>query len=113
VKVELAINQEGFGACTVYREEGDPKCSGVVNAAGESRLLYHMKRILNAEGHRFIKTRMHKHGHLMSDMQQYIYDRHSGIAIYNGYWQIRGAEEDFNNDGKTVFAVENLKKEAA
>lgn len=95
----------------VYREDGDPKYYGVLNAAGESRLLYAIKNQLNAAGYDLIKKRMHKDGHLVSEMQQYLRvrkpsgDPEKDICIWNGYWQIRGIEEDFN-DGHTVLIVE-------
>ena len=95
----------------IYREAGDPNYYGIMNAAGESRLLYAIKKQLNANGWDLVKKRMHKDGHLMAEMQQYLRTRKpSGnpdkdIYIYNGYWQIRGAEEDFN-DGHVVLIVE-------
>lgn len=95
----------------VYWESGDPKYYGIINAAGESRLLYAIKNQLNAVGWDLIKKRMHKDGHLMAEMQQYLRTRKptgnpdKDIYIYNGFWQIRGAEEDFNA-GHTVLLVE-------
>lgn len=106
MKVEIRNND-----CVVTREKGDPICSGIVNAAGESRLLYHIKNILNKQGYDLIKKRMWKDGHLMDDMQQYLRTRKpSGdpkkdIYIWNTYWLIRGAEEDFNTNGETTFGV--------
>ena len=95
----------------VYRESTDPKYYGVMNAAGESRLLYAIKNQLNKDGWDLIKKRMHKDGHLMAEMQQYLRTRKptgnpdKDIYIYNGFWQIRGAEEDFNA-GNLVLIVE-------
>lgn len=95
----------------VIREPGDPKYYGVLNAAGESRLLYAIKNQLNNQGFDLIKKRMHKDGHLVSEMQQYLRTRkptgnsNKDICIYNGFWQIRGAEEDFNQ-GQVVLLVE-------
>jgi hypothetical protein len=43
MKVELIGH-----SCIVTKEPGDPHFSGRINAAGESRLLYHIKKILNA-----------------------------------------------------------------
>ena len=107
MKVEIKKN-----ACIVTKEPGDPNFSGVVNAAGESRLLYHVKKILNDQGYDLIKKRMHKDGHLVSDMQQYLRTRkktgdpQKDIYIYNSYWQVEGAEEPFNKDGKVTLTVE-------
>ena len=95
------------------REPGDPKCHGVQNAKGESRLLHHIKLILNKRGYNLVKVRMAKDGNLVDDMQQYLrpaglhpVSKKTNIAIYNGNWAIRGAEEDFNKDGKTVLMVQ-------
>jgi len=60
---------------TIIREEGDPKFYGVVSARGESNLLYRIKRVLNCNGFDLIKKRMHKDGHLVDDMQQYLRTR--------------------------------------
>jgi hypothetical protein len=107
MKVEIMDN-----TCVVTKEEGDPRFSGKVYSAGESRLLYHIKLNLNAQGYDLIKKRMYKDGHLVDDTQQYLRTRKpSGapdkdIYIWNTYWQIRGAEVDFNECGKTTFGVE-------
>lgn len=94
----------------VEREEGDPKFYGVVNAAGESRLLYHVKKTLNERGYDLIKKRMWKDGHLVDDRQQYLRTRsHTSdtphIYIWNDRWMIVGAEEDYNEKGKTRLHV--------
>jgi hypothetical protein len=98
-------------ACTVTKEPGDPHFSGVVNAAGESRLLYHIKKILNAQGYDLIKKRMWKDGHLMDDMQQYLRTRKKSgdpkkdIYIWNGCWAIQGANDYLNRDGHVILRV--------
>ncbi len=86
----------------VYREKGDKAYYGVINAAGESALLYAIKKLLNLQGYDLIKKRMHKDGHLVSEMQQYLRTRKpSGnpdkdIYISNSQWCIEGAEIDYN-----------------
>lgn len=97
-------------ALEVTREEGDPRFSGVVNGAGESRLLYHIKNQLNDEGYDLIKKRMYKDGHMMDDMQQYLRTRNMKkgqpfIYIFNANWSMRGAEEYLNQCGKVSLAV--------
>jgi hypothetical protein len=98
-------------ACIVTKEPGDPRFSGVVNAAGESRLLYHVKKILNQQGYDLIKKPMHKDGHLMSDLQQYLRTRkktgipEKDIYIYNANWNVEGAEAPLNRDGQVVLTV--------
>ena len=106
MKVEIKGN-----ACIVTREPGDPRFTGVVNAAGESRLLYHVKNELNKQGYDLIKKRMWRDGHLVDDLQQYLRTRkrtgdpHKDIYIYNTSWACCGAEEAFNERGKTTLFV--------
>ncbi len=86
----------------VFRELGDKAFYGIVNAKGESALLYAIKKHLNERGYDLIKKRMCKDGHLVDDMQQYLRPRKpSGnsikdIYIYNGSWAIEGAEKRYN-----------------
>lgn len=107
MKVEINGHQ-----CIVTKEPEDPKFSGRINAAGESRLLYHVKNILNKKGYNLIKKRMHKDGHLVSDMQQYLRTKkktgtpEKDIYIYNSQWQIEGADDILNRDGKVILSVE-------
>lgn len=98
--------------CKVTAEPGDPKFYGIVNGAGESKLLHHIKKILNAQGFDLIKKRMWKDGHLMDDMQQYLRTRKKSgdplkdIYIWNGRWAIQGANDYLNQDGHVLLSVE-------
>lgn len=94
----------------VKREETDLKYYGTINAAGESKLLYAIKKQLNAQGYDLIKKRMWHDGHLVDDMQQYLRTRKKGsgkadIQIYNPIWAIRGANDDFNN-GEVILTID-------
>ena len=95
----------------VTREPNDPRFHGVRNAAGESRLLYHIKNLLNQQGYNLIKKRMSKDGHMVDEMQQYLRparipkDPRKNVAIMNDYWVIRGIEEDLNRTGETRLRV--------
>ena len=86
----------------VTREAGDPKYYGTLNAAGESRLLYAIKKKLNGMGFDLIKKRMWKDGHLVDGMQQYLRARKAtgyrdkDIALYNMSWAIDGLNDRFN-----------------
>ena len=94
MKVELKEN-----ICVITREKGDLKFYGVVNAAGESKLLHHIKLKLNEQGHKVIKKRMHKDGHLVDEMQQYLVTKKGyepSFMIHNSNWAIEGAEVEFN-----------------
>ena len=92
----------------VTKEPGDIRCSGVVGGKGESRLLHLIKKQLNAQGFDLIKKRMWKDGHLMDDLQQYLRTRKKSgdpkkdIYIWNGMWNIRGADEYLNRDGQVI-----------
>ena len=110
--MKIALNKN---CCIVEREKSDPKFYGDYMAKGESLLLNFLKKELNKQGYDFIKKRMWKDGHLVDEIQQYIRERkvvktkdgNRMLAIYNTFWQIRGANEDFN-DGKVILGIENL-----
>lgn len=101
----------GRRTLTAIREPGDPNYYGTRNAAGESRLLYAIRRKLNAAGSDFIKKRMCKDGHLVDDLQQYLRTRRPSspglhAMIWNPSWAIRGANDEWNEHGSAVFALE-------
>lgn len=99
--------------CVVEREPGDPKFTGVKDAKGESRLLYHVQKELKKQGYDFIKKRMWKDGHLVSSLQQYLRERNKNgdrcLAIWNSDWDILRSEESFNRKGVTYFSVIDMK----
>lgn len=99
-------------ALEVIKEPGDLRFSGRVNAAGESRLLYHIKKQLNKTGFDLIKKHCWRDGHLMDNYQQYLRTRkpsgdpEKDIYIYSGFFAIEGAEEVLNRTGTVSFLVE-------
>lgn len=102
LKTKIMKLQFNGNCLTVTREDTDQKFYGIINGAGESKLLYAIKNELNRMGYDLIKKRMWKDGHLVDDMQQYLRTRKKGagkadIYIYSNFWAIRGANEDFNN----------------
>jgi hypothetical protein len=107
--MKLTMNEHSL---EVIKEPGDPRFSGIVNAAGESRLLYHIKKQLNAQGYDLIKKHCCKDGHLMDSYQQYLRTRkpsgdpEKDIYIYSGFFAIEGAEEALNRNGSVVLSVE-------
>lgn len=106
MKVEFSGN-----VVKVIREPGDPKFRDGSWGSGESRLLYHVKRILNKAGFDLIKKRMWRDGNMVDDRQQYLRSRKKGescICIYNAHWQIAGADRDFNEQGIVTLAIHNL-----
>jgi hypothetical protein len=103
MKVKLNENN-----CIVTREKGDKKYYGIQNAKGESNLFYQIKKELIKQGHKVIKKRMAKDGHMVDSMQQYIRTVKGykpSFAIWNEQWCLRGAEEDYNN-GEVALSVE-------
>ncbi len=107
---QITVNE---GTLVVKREPGDPKFYGTTYARGESNFLYWLKGILNKEPYSFdlIKKRVQKDGHLMGDeYQQYLRTRNIQpgkpyMMIFNGHYQIRGIEEDWNA-GEAVLTIE-------
>ena len=108
MKVELDTKN---CCCTVVKEPGDPIFRNGGWGDAESRLLYHVKNILNARGYDLIKKRMWKDGHLMDSHQLYLRTRKrtgkpdKDIYIWNGNWLVEGAERAFNEDGKVLLHV--------
>ncbi len=98
----------------VFREAGDKAYYGVMNAAGESALLYAIKKLLNSRGYDLIKKRMGKDGHLVDEMQQYLRTRklsgdpEKDIYIYNGFWAVEGAEIEYNHGCVRLNLVKNI-----
>jgi len=94
---------EDIGRCIVELEDGEPRIYG------ESRILYHIKKTLNAQGYDLIKKRMWKDGHLVDERQQYIRARKptgdpmKDIAIWNPGWVVKDIA--FNKDGRLVLEV--------
>jgi len=126
--------------CECIREKNDPRFYGIKDAKGESNFLYFLQQYLNnrkiitmndngspvhviIQGrneennlkNRFIKKRMYKDGHMVSDMQQYLrttksvmfYGNKCLMALYNDHFAINGLEEDWNNE-KAVLRVSFL-----
>ena len=101
----------GGGSVTLVREAGDPKFFGMQGAKGEHALLHFLKVALNKQGNDLIKKRIQKDGHMMGDKYQ-PYLRTRGprskgrqVMIYSGFYAIRGANDDWNNDGEVTFCV--------
>ena len=96
--------------CTITREDGDSKFRASGWGAGESRLLCHVKNILNARGYDLIKKRMSKDGHMVDDNQLYLRTRSPRskfphIYISSSFFALRDASEDFNKNGEVVLTI--------
>lgn len=104
--MKIKINNN---TCKIIKESNDPKFYEIMHGSGESRLLHHIKLELNKQGYDLIKKRMHKDGHLVCDLQQYLRSRNTekpdAIMIHNSNWAIAGAEKSFNSNGETTLTV--------
>jgi hypothetical protein len=137
MRVEIKDN-----SVTCFRQDGDPKFYGVMNAAGESKFLHFLKKHLNkmldnrefdihsttqpvyklhCNQPLFIKKRMWKDGHLVDDMQQYL---RSAKPFLDYESQITGVYAIYNrhwaidgiekdwNSGKAVLGFEFMPTES-
>ncbi|MHB8995144.1 MAG: hypothetical protein ACYC63_07840 [Armatimonadota bacterium] len=106
----MKFSVDGPHTIRVHRENGDRKYYGLINAAGESNLLYTIKRTLNMCDLHLIKTHMAQHGHLVDDMQQFVTteSRHGifpTMHMWNTHWAIDGLEESWNRLGHTDLGI--------
>ena len=107
-------------SCFVYREDGDSvfhpntskSCWSPPGWYGaESRLLHHIKLILNQRGYNLIKRRMWKDGHMVgTEFTQYLRSRHMkgtpSFCIYHANYAIEISAELYNVLGRVELAVE-------
>ena len=99
------------GHVTLTREKGDPRFYGVQHAKGEHGLFRYLARELNATGFDVIKKRAQKDGHMIGDeYQPYIRTRtarqdRTHIMIYSGFYQLRGANEDWNKGEVSLILI--------
>jgi hypothetical protein len=99
---------------TVIREKGDPSYPPMRPGSWgspDSRLLYHIKQKLNAQGFNLIKKRMWKDGHLVDSDQLYLRtrNRHSPkphICIWNSSYAIYDAARELMENGEITLSVE-------
>jgi hypothetical protein len=101
MRAKFSIGTSG-GFVTFHREEGDRRYHGAAHAKGEHNLFYAVKQWLIARGFDVIKKRAQKDGHMLGDeFQPYVRCRKPTsdtphIAIYSGFYALRGANEDWN-----------------
>ena len=114
MKLEFKNNKDGSPYCLVVTKEPGDKIPCIsLEGRGESTLLHHIKKILNDRGYDLIKKRMWKDGHMVDNMKQYLRTRKpSGdpkkdIYIYNGSWNIQGADFYIRDNGKVNLIVES------
>ena len=108
--LDIGTHMDNYFSEMQQTEPNDPKFYGIINGAGESLLLHHIKKQLNRQGGDYIKKRMWKDGNLVDEMQQYVRSRKlisGAICIYNGNWAFNCAAEQFNK-GEVNLAVHTL-----
>ena len=107
------------GSCYVYREPGDPvfrpnrsrySWSPPGWYGAESRLLHHVRRILNHRGYDLIKRRMWQDGHMFgAEHTQYLRSRKlkgiPSLYIYHADYALEVAAESFNVLGRVELEV--------
>ena len=107
-------------SCYVYKQDSDPifrptRGNSSWSAPGwygaESRLLHHVKRILNQRGYDLIKKRMWRDGHIVgTEYSQYLRSRHvrgtPSLCIYHANHAVEISAELFNKIGMVELAVE-------
>jgi hypothetical protein len=108
MKVQFLLNSKDKynGKCTITKEAGDEKFYS------ESVLLYHVKNILNKDGHDLIKKVMSKDGHMVGGdtYPYYLRDRKSKYCIYDPNYCLRSIAEDFNERGVVELEIWDMRK---
>lgn len=106
--------------CYVYREDGDlafrpnrsrSSWSGPGWYGAESRLLHHVRLVLDRRGYGLVKERMWRDGHMVgTEHTQYLRSRDSGgmpsLCVYHADHAVEIAAELFNEVGRVELAVE-------
>lgn len=115
MKVTLSFDKKTKeGTCVVTKEPGDPTFRDGGWGTGESRLLYHVKQILNRRGYDFIKKRMVNDGLTFPGDQQYLRERKTKkrcLVIYNPNYDVEFANEPFNREGKVTLELCDIYEE--
>lgn len=80
--------------CTLEREKGDPALSH------ESTTGYYMRRLLNAQGYRFVRMNPSRYG--LTSCTLGLWDRKAGIILWHERYQIEAAHKAYNA-GRVTF----------
>ena len=105
-----AVFSEGY--VTFHRDTTDLRFHGLRFAKGEHGLMHRIAKWLNARGFDLIKKRAQKDGHMIGDeYQPYVRCRKPRkdvphIYVWLGFYALRGANEDWNKDGRVELILE-------
>lgn len=83
VKAELTK-----AGCTLTREPGDSRVSH------ESTVVYRMKQVLNAQGHRFVRMNPSRHG--LTSCRLGLIEHKTGTVLWHERYAIENAATEFN-----------------
>lgn len=82
----------GIGGATLHREPGDKAISH------ESTVGYHLKRLLNEQGHKFVRMNPSRHG--LTGCKLGLIDHKAGIILWHERYAVEAAHQAFNREGK-------------
>jgi len=85
--------------CTLTRQPGDNRI------AHESTVGYHMKKLLNAQGYKFVRMYPDKHG--LTGCKLGLIDRKAKIALWHERYAIENAATEFNHGSVFFQRVDN------
>jgi hypothetical protein len=94
--MRIELNKSG---CTLFREQGDKRISH------ESTVGYHMKLLLNAEGHHFVRMNPSRHG--LTGCTLGLIDHEQDVALWHERYAIENAAQEFNRSKVTFMRVDN------
>lgn len=81
--------------CALIREPGDKRISH------ESTVGYHMKKLLNAQGHKFVRINPSKYG--LNSCSVGLADHKAGVYLWHERYAIELAHQAFNQDKCVTF----------
>lgn len=91
----------GKSYCKLIREDGDKAISH------ESTVGYHMKRLLNAQGHRFVRMNPNKGG--LTGCTLGLIEHKTDVGLWHERYAVEAAHVAFNRNGEVTFQrVENV-----
>lgn len=97
--MRVELNASG---CTLIREDGDKRISH------ESTVGYHMKRLLNARGWKFVRMNPSRHG--LTGCKVGMIDRKRDVALWHERHQIENAATEFNRGSVWFQRVNDVSK---
>jgi len=85
----------GTGSCSLIRETGDKRI------AKESTVVFHMRNLLNAQGHHFVRINSSHYG--LNSCKCGLADHKAGIVLWHERYAVEAAHEAFNKEMRVTF----------